>query len=140
MADKVQKCGIRTITYPPECSYTCSCPAGNAPCTWTVTCHGTVFTGTGLIAPGQPERPPHAHVDGALGDIAGMLAKAWQRRVIVPPKLRGRKIRTRTLKGTPEQIAAALGLQLGPRTKPTVRPPKGDYVSIKGSSAHRAGR
>ena len=140
MADKVQKCGTKTITYPAGCSYTCSCPAGNAPCTWTVTCHGTVFTGTGLIAPDRPGRTPHAHVDGALGDIADMLATTWGRRVIVPPRLRGRKIRKRTLKGTPEQVAAALGLELGPRTRPKVRPPRGDYVSIKGASAHRARR
>jgi hypothetical protein len=93
-----------------------------------------------LIKEGQPEKPPHATVDGAIGDIANMLQVAWQRRVIVPPKLRGRKIRKRTLKGTPEQIAAALGLQLGPRMKRKIRAPKGDYVWMKGSSARRASR
>jgi hypothetical protein len=140
MADKVQTCGTKTIRYPSDCSYSCHCPAGNSPCTWTVNCQGTIFTGTGLIAPGRPEKPPHATVDGVIGDIANMLATAWQRRVIVPPKIRGQKIRKRTLKGTPDQIAAALGLQLGPRTKRKVRPPKGDYVWIKGSSARRARR
>ena len=131
MADKKQTCGSKTITYPSECSYSCVCPAGNSPCTWRVNCGGTIHTGTGLIATGQPANPPHATVDGALGDIAKMLASAWQRRVIVPPKIRGRKIRKRKLKGTPEQIAAALGLRLGARTKRKVRPPKGDYVWIK---------
>lgn len=140
MAEKVQTCGSKTIRYPSTCSYSCVCPAGNSPCTWRVNCGGTIFTGTGLIAPGRPEKPPHATVDGAFGDIANMLAAAWQRRVIVPPKLRGQKIRKRTLKGTPEQIAAALGLQLGPRTKRKVSPPKGDYIWIKGSSAPRARR
>jgi hypothetical protein len=140
MAEKSQTCGTKKITYPSTCSYSCVCPAGNSPCTWTVNCGGTIFTGTGLIAPGQPEKPPHATVDGAIRDIANMLATAWQRRVIVPPKIRGQKIRKRTLKGTPEQIAAALGLQLGPRTKRKVTPPKGDYVWIKGSSAPRGRR
>jgi hypothetical protein len=60
-----------------------------------------------------------------------MLAKAWQRRVTVPPRMRGQKIRKRTLKGSPEEIAAALGLRLGPPTKRKVKPPKGDYVWIK---------
>ena len=137
MADKRQVCGSRIITYPSYCSYSCYCPGGNSPCTWTVDCgEGRVYTGTGLIAPEQPpdkpKRPPHFTVDGALADIAEMLATAWQRRVIVPPKLVGQKIRKRTLKGTPQQIAAALGLELGPRTKPKARPPKGDYVWIKG--------
>jgi hypothetical protein len=135
MAEKVEKCGAKTIRYPSECSYSCVCPPGNFPCTWTVTCDGNppvVFTGTGLVKEGQPAKPPHATVDGAIGDIANMLQVAWQRRVIVPPGLRGRKIRKRTLKGTPEQIAAALGLQLGSKIKRKVRPPTGDYVWIKG--------
>jgi hypothetical protein len=140
MAEKVQTCGSKTIRYPSTCSYSCVCPAGNSPCTWRVNCGGTIFTGAGLIAPGQPEKPSHATVDGAIGDIADMFATAWQRRVIVPPKIRGQKIRKRTLKGTPEQIAAALGLQLGPPTKRKVSAPKGDYVWIKGSSAPRARR
>src|SRR3954468_6039379 len=103
MADKVQTCGSKTIRYPFECSYNCNCPGGNSPCTWTVNCGGTIFTGTGLVAAGEPEKPPHTTVDGVLRDIAEMLALAWQRRVIVPPKLRGQRIRKRTLKGTPEQ-------------------------------------
>jgi hypothetical protein len=138
--DKVQTCGTKTIRYPPTCSYSCVCPAGNSPCTWTVDCQGTIFTGTGLVATGQPGKPPHATVDGAIGDIAKMLATAWRRRVIVPPKMRGQRIRKRTLKGTPEQIAAALGLRLGTRTKRKVRPPKGDYVWIKGSSGRHTRR
>jgi hypothetical protein len=139
MAEKVETCGTKTIRYPGECTYSCVCPAGNSPCTWTVSCPGfPPITGTGLIASGQPEEPPHATVDGAIADIANMLEVAWQRRVIVPPKLRGQKIRKRTLKGTPEQIAAALGLEVGPKTKRKVRPPKGDCVWIKGSSARRA--
>ena len=133
MARKVQTCGSKTISYPSTCSYSCVCPAGDSPCTWRVTCGEDKYEGTGLIAPGQPEKPPHVTVDGAIRDIANMLATAWQRRVLVPPKIRGQKIRKRTLKGTPEQIAAALGLRLGPRTKRKVSPSKGDYIWIKGS-------
>lgn len=132
MAEKVQTCGSKTIRYPSSCSYSCVCPAGNSPCTWRVNCGGTIFTGSGLVAPGGSSRPPHASVEGAIGEIATMLSRAWQRRVTVPPKLRGKKIRKRTLKGTPEEIAASLGLQLGARIKRTVRPPKGDYVWLKG--------
>jgi hypothetical protein len=131
MAEKVQTCGSKTIRYPSSCSYSCVCPAGNTPCTWRVNCGGTIFTGSGLTSTGQPGTPPHASVEGTLGDIANMLAKAWQRRVTVPPRMRGQKIRKRTLKGSPEEIAAALGLRLGPPTKRKVKPPKGDYVWIK---------
>jgi hypothetical protein len=56
-------------------------------------------------------------VDGKLADLAEMLEERWQRRVLVPKELRGRSIRKRTLKGTPEQIAAALGLELGPKIR-----------------------
>jgi hypothetical protein len=131
MAEKVQTCGSKTIRYPSSCSYSCVCPAGNTPCTWRVNCGGTIFTGSGLTSPAEPGKPPHASVEGALGDIATMLAKAWQRRVTVPPRMRGQKIRKRTLKGSPEEIAAALGLRLGPPTKRKEKPPKGDYVWIK---------
>ena len=56
MAEKVEKCGGKTIRYPSDCNYSCVCPAGNSPCTWTVECQGTIFTGTGLTAqtPGTP--------------------------------------------------------------------------------------
>jgi hypothetical protein len=69
-------------------------------------------------------------LDGNITECAKALQEAWHRRVIVPPKLRGRKIRKRTLRGTPEQIAAVLGLQLGSRI-PKRKYPKGDYVFIK---------
>jgi hypothetical protein len=132
MTEKVQKCGTKTIRYPGECTYSCVCPAGSAPCTWTVSCPGLPpISGTGLTASGHP-KSPHVTLDGNIAECAKMLQEVWQRRVIVPPKLRGRKIRKRTLRGTPEQIAAGLGLQLGPKTpKRKTRSPKGDYVWIK---------
>jgi hypothetical protein len=133
MAEKTQKCGSKTIRYPAECTYSCVCPPGNAPCTWTVSCPGRPpISGTGLTAPGQPPRSPHVTLDGNITACAKMLQEAWQRRVIVPANLRVRRIRKRTLRGTPEQIAAALGLQLGPKTPARKRwKPKGDSVWIK---------
>ena len=131
MAEKVEKCGSKTIRYPSECTYSCVCPGGSGPCAWTVICNGTVFTGTGLTAPSVPKHP-HVTLAGDIAVCAKILQQAWSRRVIVPANLRRAKIRRRTFRGTPEQIAEALGLQLGPRTsKGKTRRPKGDFVSIK---------
>ena len=132
MAEKVEKCGGRTIRYPSECTYTCHCPAGNSPCTWTVDCQGTIFTGDGLTSAGHAPKTPHVTLAGSLVVGAKILEKAWNRRITVPAKLRRVRIRRRTFKGTPEKIAEALGLQLGARRSKgkTRRPGKG-YVSIK---------
>jgi hypothetical protein len=43
-----------------------------------------------------------------------MLSTTFKRNFIVPGCLRGTRVRKRTPKGTPENIAQALGLQLGP--------------------------
>ena len=131
MAEKVEKCGSKTIRYPSECTYSCICPAGSGPCAWTVICNGTVFTETGLTAPAGSKHP-HVTLAGDIAVCAQILQQAWGRRVIVPANLRRARIRRRTFKGTPEQIAAALGLQLGAMTsKGKIRRPKGDVVSIK---------
>jgi hypothetical protein len=117
MAEKKQTCGSKTIRYPGECTYSCVCPGGSGPCTWTVTCgNGPPISGTGLTAQGGSGRHPkvpHVTIDGNLSVLSKMLQENWKRRVIVPANLRNRKIRKRTLKGTPEEIAAALGLRLG---------------------------
>jgi hypothetical protein len=72
-------------------------------------------------------------LDGNISVLSKILQETWKRRVIVPANLRNRSIRKRTLRGTPEQIANALGLQLGPKISKAkkAKPPKGDYVSIK---------
>ena len=114
MVDKTAQCGTQKLRYPADCTYVCVCPASGK-CVWTVTCPGGgVFTGEGLVAPSNP-KPPHVTLAGSIGAIAKALQKAWKRPVVVPTKLRRRRIRTRTLRGTPEQIADALGLQLGAR-------------------------
>jgi hypothetical protein len=54
-------------------------------------------------------------IDGNLLAASKMLQETWKRRVTVPANLRNQTIRKRKLKGTPEQIADALGLKLGPK-------------------------
>ena len=112
--DISNKCGKITITYPPECSFVCYCTPESG-CTWSVTCGTWTTGGKGLTA----ERPlqPHATVAGKLEVCAKILEQRWHRRVIVPAELRDRTIRKRTFRGTPEQIAQALGLELGPKRK-----------------------
>jgi hypothetical protein len=52
-----------------------------------------------------------------LAAIAKNLEKMWGRRVIVPAKLRRKRVRRRTLKGTREEIAQALGFSLGAKRR-----------------------
>ena len=104
-------CGNKKITYPTGSSFSCKCvPLGK--CTWVVVlAGGTVFTGTDLVAPPHP-KPPHVTVSGSLQGIATGLQRLWKRRIIVPHGMGKKKIRSRTLRGTPAEIAAALGLEL----------------------------
>lgn len=125
MVENVEKCGSVTIRYPSACFYSCIC--GSWGCMWEVKCDGTVFTGTGFKPP-TPPKNPHVTLAGDLVACAEALQKAWKRRVIVPKELRGRKIRKRTLKGTPEEIAHALGLELGSKLKGST--PKRQEVKI----------
>jgi hypothetical protein len=114
MVENVEKCGSVTIRYPSACSYSCIC--GSYGCRWEVKCDGTVFTGEGFIPP-KPPKHPHVTLAGDLVACAEALQKAWKRRVIVPRELRGQKIRKRTIRGAPEEIAHALGLELGSKLK-----------------------
>ncbi|MGZ5475713.1 MAG: hypothetical protein ACXW29_04630 [Thermoanaerobaculia bacterium] len=82
-----------------------SCPDGHG---------GTLDTsGTGLVS--TPPKHPSVKISGELAVCAKALGKLWKRAVIVPSNLRNKKVRARTLKGTREEIAEALGLQLGPK-------------------------
>ena len=114
MADTKEKCGGTTITYPSECAYWCICTSSG--CFWTVKCNGTVFTGEGLTTP-KPPKHPIVTVSGNLATIAQILEKRLKRPVRVPAKLKRRKIRRRRIKGTQEQVAEVLGLELGPRRR-----------------------
>lgn len=78
-----------------------------------------VTTGTGRVS----QLPPHPvwTFNGNLDVFAGMLSTAWQRKVIVPERLRGTRIRKR-VEGTPEEIADALGLELGVKRRRVKKP------------------
>jgi hypothetical protein len=87
-------------------------------CTWTVSCPdgqgGSIdTTGTGLVA--HPPKFPVVTIVGDLEACARMLSKTLKHKFIVPERLRGKRTRKRTVKGTPEEIARALGLRVGPR-------------------------
>lgn len=117
MAEKnetTQSCGTKKITYPSNCTFVCVCPP-NGKCVWVVTTpDGTVFTGTELVAPSKPKRP-HVKVVGSLKGIGLALQRVTKRKVVVPSELRDRKLRARTFRGTPADVAEALGLQLTSR-------------------------
>jgi hypothetical protein len=115
------KCGGTNIDYDESlCTYTCFCMP-NQGCVWSVTCPGPsgkdiTTSGTGRVL-STPFSEPSVVVAGNLAVAAKSLGKVWGRRVVVPEELRGVRVRRRTLKGTPEQIAHALGLSLGAKRR-----------------------
>ncbi len=126
MVDVRQVCGTRPITYPSECTYVCICTP-NSGCSWSVKCGDWITSGTGLAADVEPGHPhdPQVAVHGSLESAAELLSRGWKRKVMVPSALKGTVIkRKRTIKGTPEQIAKALGLELAPRGKAKGAKPK----------------
>jgi hypothetical protein len=64
---------------------------------------------------------PSLVIAGNLAAAAKSLEKVWGRRVIVPKELQGARVRRRTLKGTPEDIARALGLSPGAKRRASAR-------------------
>ena len=121
MADNKVTCGKITVTYPSTCSYVCYCTPQSG-CTWAVTCGDWTTGGQGLVSdsPGG-----HATIAGDLETCAKLLQKHWNRAVKVPKNLRGRRVRQRTLEGAPEEIAQALGLELGAPKGKSARVPRG---------------
>jgi hypothetical protein len=110
------KCGKTSVEYDDVlCSYSCACKQGNG-CTWSVTCGAIKVSGTGLVS--HPHSGTSVTIAGGnLAMCAKNLEGLWNRRVIVPPKLRTQRVRKRTLKGSPEEVAEALGLRVGPKRK-----------------------
>ena len=110
------KCGRATIQYDEvKCSYSCECLKGGL-CFWSVTCGEYSVSGIGLVS--HPHKIPSVTIaGGTLAMCAVNLQRLWNRPVIVPPKLRAQRVGKRTLKGTPEHVAARLGFQLGPKRK-----------------------
>jgi hypothetical protein len=122
VADRSNTCGVTKVTYPDDCDWFCFC--GATKCTWSVTCGDRVFSGETkpLVRPPRDggERPPRPQdslqVDAPLGVIAEWLERTWRRPVTVPDELRDKHV-TRKLRGKPEKIADALGLELGKRRR-----------------------
>jgi hypothetical protein len=79
-----------------------SCPDGQ----------GGYYVSSGEGRESQPPSHPVWTFNRNLDVFAEMLSKAWKRKVIVPERLRGTRIHKR-VEGTPEEIADALGLELG---------------------------
>ena len=109
-----QTCGSTTVEVDERCAWTCGC-IPNQGCHWTVSCPdgkgGWIYTnGTGLVA--TPPKHPTFTVVGNLAGIAHSLSRLWKRPVTVPEGSSHHRIE-RSLKGTPEEIAHALGLKLG---------------------------
>jgi hypothetical protein len=97
---------------------------------WIVTC-GTgkdaiTVSGTDREQPPPPRRPGGTPagditVSGSLVVLAATLAQEWGRRVTVPRALKGKILRQRKLQGSPEDMAKALGLILGPAKRSRAR-------------------
>jgi hypothetical protein len=63
---------------------------------------------------------PTVEISGNLAAVAKNLEKIWRRRVVVPERLRGKRVRRRMLKGTSEEIARALGFSLGAKRRAAI--------------------
>lgn len=116
---KKVSCGKTTVEYDAACAWTCNCAADGGACNWTVSCPdgngGFIYTsGTGMVAH-PPDEPPSVTIAGTFELCAKGMERLWKRRVIVPPNLRTKILRKRTLKGTQEEIARLLGVRLGRR-------------------------
>jgi hypothetical protein len=108
-------CGKTTVEYDERCSYVCNCLPGGG-CDWTVTCPdgkgGWIKTsGTGRIDTPPPH--PSITVAGNLAALAEALGSIWKRPVKVPAAAGKKSLTRRTFRGTPEQVAKKLGLELG---------------------------
>jgi hypothetical protein len=108
------KCGSAVVQYDgTKCTYTCECIRNNG-CFWSVTCGEFTISGIGLVR--EPKTETTVTVAGGnLAMLAKNLERLWNRRVTVPPRLRTQRVRKRTLRGAPEEVAEALGLRVGPK-------------------------
>lgn len=117
-----EQCGKTQVNYDSaKCSFTCT--PWSKSFTWVVTCgkgkDQVSVSGTGHEGGnGGGSKPPKGlpqemRVAGNLEMLAVALENDWKRPVKVPGKLKGKVLRGRTVKGTPEEIAKTLGLTLG---------------------------
>lgn len=124
MADSgttTRTCGNKSINYPSDSTFVCVCAPKGGKCTYTVIFpNGGSITGTDLVAPPKP-KPPHVVVSGSLQAIAVALERISKRHFVVPPTLRNKNVRMKTLRGTTEDMAEALGLEVAKKS-PKKRP------------------
>jgi hypothetical protein len=116
------QCGQTQVNWDSaKCSFVCTPWPSGKNYTWVVTCGKgkdiVSVSGTGHEGEGGG-KPPKGfgqliEVAGSLEMLAVALQNDWKRPVKVPSKLKGKVLRTRTVKGTPEEMAKALGLTLG---------------------------
>ena len=113
MATATGVCGKATITYDTHCAWLCWC--GDSGCHWMLACPGddgaVYIDGEGRMknSDGQPTPgPPKLTVAGDIEGCVYALEKFWKRPISVPRALRGKKLR-KTVTGTPEEMARALG-------------------------------
>jgi len=108
-------CGGTTINYDGGyCDYICSCQR-NSECRWTLHCGSYTTSGTGQES--GHHRLPQVTIAGDLATCARSLSKMWGRPIIVPKILVGKRVQKRTVKGTQEEIARALGFKLSAKRK-----------------------
>jgi hypothetical protein len=81
-----------------------ACPDGQGGLTYT----------SGTENGGHGHSRPTVTVDGNLKAVAAMLSRMWNRHLTVPPDRANQKVE-RTVSGTEEEIAHALGLHLAPK-------------------------
>ena len=122
MALRKTTCGKSTVDYDDRCGYACTCWSDGS-CNWAVACpdgQGGYFytSGTGRVVDHPPTEPTvTVTVAGGLVSCAKSLERLWRRRITVPVSLRKKVLRKRALSGTPEKVAASLGIQLGARLR-----------------------
>ena len=114
------KCGTNNVTYDEkQCTYTCYCQPGGCygtqSCSWAVSCPDgkggwTTVSGTGRVEGNLSD--PKVTVAGTLEGLAINLSKMWGRRISAAKVGRTKKRIKRTLSGSKEEIARALGLEL----------------------------
>src|SRR5262249_52147355 len=103
------KCGKATISYDEDCTFVCvQDKTGN---NWQVVCPKNGKTSTTSGEGHEISSHPSVFVDGILGFAVLALSKVWDRPVSVPKELAKKRVK-RTLSGSQEEIAGALGLKL----------------------------
>lgn len=120
MAKVTKTCGKMTITFDDGCAYLCTCGAKDTGCDFVTTCPdgkgGYNITIVSSPRTGSPKSPVTT-VAGGLEALAFALSSLSKRNVSVPERLVGNVVGKRTIRGTPQEVAEALGLTVGAKRK-----------------------